>query len=65
MQTTKNVVAKTARDSAEREPLTMQKRVGSTTYVVSVRFCENAKETLEQKLLRLMERETAEYEHTA
>ena len=56
MQTTQNVVAKTAvRD--EREPLTMQKRVGSTTYVVSVRFCENAKETLEQKMLRLIEQE--------
>ena len=56
MQTTLNVVAETAvRD--EREPLTMQKRVGSTTYVVSVRFCENAKETLEQKMLRLIEQE--------
>ena len=56
MQTTQNVVAETAvRD--EREPLTMQKRVGSTTYVVSVRFCETAKETLEQKMLRLIEQE--------
>ena len=56
MQTTQNVVAKTA-VCDEREPLTMQKRVGSTTYVVSVRFCENAKETLEQKMLRLIEQE--------
>jgi hypothetical protein len=63
MQTT-NVVAKTARN-AEREPLTLQKRCGSTTYVVSVHFCEDAEETLEQKLLRLMEREVADDEHTA
>jgi hypothetical protein len=63
MQTT-NVVAKTARN-AEREPLTLQKRCGSTTYVVSVHFCEEAKETLEDKILRLMEKEAAEYELTA
>jgi hypothetical protein len=63
MQTT-NVVAATA-VTDEREPLTLRKRVGSTTYVVSVHFCEEAKETLEQKLLRLMEKEAAEYERTA
>lgn len=56
MQTTSTVVAKTARD-AEREPLTLRKRCGSTIYVVSVHFCEEAKETLERKLFRLIERE--------
>lgn len=55
MQTT-NVVAKTA-VTDEREPLTLQKRCGSTTYVVSIHFCEEAKETLEDKILRLIERE--------
>jgi hypothetical protein len=55
MQTT-NVVAKTA-VTDEREPLTLQKRCGSTAYVVSVHFCEEAKETLEDKILRLIERE--------
>jgi hypothetical protein len=64
MQTT-NVVAATARDSAEREPLTLQKRCGSTTYVVSVHFCEDAKETLEQKLFRLIEREAQNYDDFA
>jgi hypothetical protein len=49
-------VAKTA-VTDEREPLTLQKRCGSTTYVVSIHFCEEAKETLEDKILRLIERE--------
>jgi hypothetical protein len=60
MLTTQNVVAKTAVKD-EREPLTMHKRVGSTTYVVSVRFCENAKETLEQKMLRIIDSEVNNY----
>jgi hypothetical protein len=62
MQTT-NVVAATA-VTDEREPMTMQKRCGSTTFTVNVHFCEDAKETLEQKLLRLIERE-AQNEHCA
>ena len=39
------------------EPVTLLKRIGSTTYKVSVRFSETSKETMEDKLLRLMERE--------
>ena len=53
MQTTKP----TAKMPEAAEPPVLQKRIGSTTYVVNVRFCENAKETLEQKLLRLIESE--------
>ena len=41
----------------EREPLMLEKRIGSTTFVVSVRFRDEATETLEQKLLRLIESE--------
>jgi hypothetical protein len=63
MQTT-NVVAATA-VTDEREPLTLQKRCGSTTYLVSVHFCEDAKETLEQKLLRLIEQEAQRDERNA
>ena len=59
MQTTQNVVAKTASRMSEREPLTMQKRVGSTTYVVSVRFSQTSRETMQDKILRLIEREVA------
>ena len=56
MQTTQNVVAETA-VADEREPLTMHKRIGSTTYVVSIRFSDKITETLEDKLLRLIESE--------
>ena len=58
MQTTQNVVAKTAVID-EREPLTMQKRVGSTTYVVNVRFSNKATETMEDKILRMIESEVS------
>jgi len=56
MQTTDKVVAKTA-VTDEREPLTMQKRVGFTTYVVSVRFSQTNRETMQDKVLRLIEGE--------
>jgi hypothetical protein len=39
------------------EPLKLLKRVGSTTYKVNVRFSGTSKETLEDKILRLIERE--------
>ena len=52
--------AKTASQTSEREPLTMQKRVGSTTFVVSVRFGATCAETLEDKVLRLIKREVSE-----
>ncbi|MDR2088642.1 MAG: transposon-encoded TnpW family protein [Clostridiales Family XIII bacterium] len=49
---------KTAALTPERaDSPVLQKRIGSTTYVVNVRFCENAKETLEDKILRLIESE--------
>jgi cell fate (sporulation/competence/biofilm development) regulator YmcA (YheA/YmcA/DUF963 family) len=53
MQTTKP----TAQTPTAAEPVVLQKRIDSTTYVVNIRFCENAKETLGQKLLRLIESE--------
>jgi hypothetical protein len=45
---------------SEREPLTMQKRVGSTTFVVSVSFGPKCAETLEDKIFRLIKREVSE-----
>jgi hypothetical protein len=39
------------------EPRKLLKRIGSTTYRVAIRFSETATETLEQKMLRLIERE--------
>ena len=42
---------------ASAEPLNLLKRIGSTTYVVSVHFSTTSKEPMEAKLLRLIERE--------
>ena len=54
MQDAKNSVAE-KRESAE--PVTLLKRIGSTTFEVAVHFSETSKETMEDKLLRLIERE--------
>jgi hypothetical protein len=39
------------------ESLKLLKRIGTTTFEVSVHFSETSKETLEDKILRLIERE--------
>lgn len=39
------------------EPTKLLKRIGSTTYKVSIRFSDSATETLENKILRLIESE--------
>ena len=39
------------------EPLNLTKRIGSTTYLVSVHSSKTSKETAEDKVLRLMKRE--------
>ena len=47
-----------ARTSAQQsEPLKLLKRIGSTTYTVTVRFSNTSNETMEDKLLRIIERE--------
>jgi ribosomal protein S10 len=56
MQTEIKSVAKTSR-IAESKPVNLLKRIGSTTYVVSIRFSEKSTETFEDKVLRLIERE--------
>jgi multidrug efflux pump subunit AcrB len=38
-------------------PQTYRKRIGSTVYIVTVHFSEASKETVEDKLLRLIKRE--------
>jgi hypothetical protein len=44
------------------EPLKLRKRIGSTDYIVSVRFSTTSKETLQDKLLRVIEREALTHE---
>jgi len=41
------------------EPVKLLERIDSTTYEVSIHFSETSKETLEDKLIRLIEREGA------
>jgi hypothetical protein len=38
------------------EPSKLLTRIGSTTYKVSIRFSETSKETIEDKILKLVER---------
>ena len=58
-------VAKTASLTSEREPkgnvpFELRKRIGSTVYLVKVRYNPTATETLEDKLFRLIEGEVNE-----
>jgi hypothetical protein len=50
--------AVTPRGNTTGEPVTLLKRIGSTTFVVNVHFSSVSAETLEDKLLRLIERES-------
>jgi hypothetical protein len=55
----KTTVVKNAAMASEKrsEPMKLLKRIGSTTYMVSVYFSKTSKETMEEKILRLIERE--------
>jgi hypothetical protein len=58
MQTKTTVVkAKAQCGNTVAEPYKFAKRIGSTQFIVTVRFAENASETMEDKILRLIERE--------
>jgi hypothetical protein len=50
--------AATTRESAE--PQKFQKRIGSTVYRVTVHYSQTSEETIEDKLIRLMESEVRE-----
>jgi len=39
------------------EPVKLRKRIGSTTFIVSVHFSNASKESVEDKVLRLIKRE--------
>ena len=57
MQTQEKSAVRTQGESAHAEPVNLTKRIGSTTYVVAVHFSRTSKETVEDKLFRLIERE--------
>ena len=54
MNTTSNITAKTPN---EAEPLKLLRRIGSTTYEVTVRYSETSKETMADIVRRVIERE--------
>ena len=47
----------TAAPVIQTEPVTLQKRIGSTNYTVNVYFSQTSKETISDKIMRLIERE--------
>ena len=57
MQIAKNSVATAQGEAIHTAPATVLKRIGSTTYVVSVHFSKTSHETMEDKILRLIKRE--------
>ena len=56
--TSKNLaVAGTQGGTAHAEPLNVRKRIGSTVYEVHIHFNQDAKETMNDKILRLIRSE--------
>jgi len=55
--TSTSTAAATVITPKEAKPLIMQKRIGSTTFLVEIRFSQTSKETLEEKILRMVESE--------
>lgn len=58
-QPTSTAGAWTPDRKAGAEPVTLRKRIGSTTYQVNVYFSQTSTETLDDKVLRLVRREVA------
>ena len=55
--TAKSTAAETRGAIAHAEPINMRKRIGSTVYEVRVYFNQDAKETMDDKILRLIHNE--------
>jgi hypothetical protein len=60
MQNAESRAAMTEGKDTPAEPVEFHKRIGSTDYVVSVLFSRTSKETLEDKVSRLIESEVRE-----
>ncbi len=46
-------------------PVALRKQIGGTTYVVRVHFNEDAKETMKDKIKRMLENDVKASHHTA
>ena len=51
-----NTADRAAQESRDK-PASLLKRIGSTDYILNVYFSETSTETMEDKILRLIERE--------
>jgi hypothetical protein len=49
--------ASAAKTLKQAEPLMLKKRIGSTDFIINVRYSQTSAETLEDKILRLIESE--------
>ena len=58
--TTQKAVVTVQDNHAFAEPLNMRKRIGSTVYEVNVYFNQDAKETMNDKIMRLIRNEAAQ-----
>ena len=57
MQNAKPSVAKISGNKARKEPQVLLKRIGSTTYKVSIHFSQTSKDTMADIVRRMIERE--------
>lgn len=57
MQSSLTTTANPQGAAATIQPPMFQRRIGSTVYTVSVRFSSTSKDTIEDKILKLMESE--------
>ncbi len=57
MQKKTNDTAVVLHDNSPKGTLITRRRIGSTTFTISVHFSDIGKETVEDKIIRLMERE--------
>ena len=54
-----NTADKAAKESRDK-PVSLLKRIGSTDYVLNIYFSETSTVTMEDKILRLIEREACD-----
>ena len=57
MQTTDNEIIQTEPQEAEQTVPTMRKTIGGTTYIVKAHFSKTSKDTMEDKICRLIRRD--------
>ncbi len=57
LMNTTAIVGTASTSDHKSEPVKLRKRIGSTVFLVNVHFSETSAERLEDKILRMMERE--------